>query len=61
MTRTEAQVIRALRLSGCTFGRISEIMNELLNWEKGQYVGKLYCKKAALLMEEDLHKDWDKC
>lgn len=53
MTRTQAQVIRGLRLSGCTFGRISEIMNELLGWEKGQYVGRRYCMKAASILEMD--------
>lgn len=48
MTQTQAQVICALRET-CTWGRIGEIMYELLGWEPGQYVGMLYCKAAFKL------------
>jgi hypothetical protein len=56
MTKEHAQVIRALRVSGCTWGRISEIMEAVTETTEkwGQMDGKIMCQKA-----EDFYQDPD--
>ena len=55
MTKEYAQVIKALRISGCSWGRIAEIMEVVTgtNEEWGQVAGKDMCDKAALIFNED--------
>lgn len=55
MTKEHAQVIRALRVSGCTWGRISEIMEIVTNTNEqwGQLDGKIMCQKAADILVDD--------
>lgn len=55
MSKEHAQAIRALRVSGCTWGRISEIMQVITNTieEWGQLDGKLMCQKAADILVDD--------
>lgn len=58
MTKEHAMVIRALRVSGCTWGRISEIMQVVTNtslidefW--GQMAGHDMCRKASEILNDD--------
>lgn len=55
ITKEHAQVIRALRVSGCTWGRISEIMGVVTttNEQWGQLDGKIMCQKAADVLVDD--------
>lgn len=55
MTKEHAMVIRALRISGCTWGRISEIMTKVTETNEpwGQMDGQEMCQKAADILVDD--------
>lgn len=61
MQQEHAQVIKILRMSGCTWGRIAEIFEVICHnpeedW--GQVAGKDLVAKAAQILGED-ENDWD--
>lgn len=55
MIKEHAQVIMALRIVGCTWGRIAEIMQVVTttNEHWGQLDGKEMCEVAAKILNDD--------